>query len=113
MRTGKLAFTLATLALLVAGSILPVSGQDDGATRVWKDKTGTFRLEATLESVSAGKVRLRRNDDGRTIEVALASLADADIEFIKSRAPEIFTEPEKKPLTAAALEAAAKRRRYA
>ena len=47
------------------------------------------------------------------VELADRAATEGDIEFVKSRLPELFKEPEKRFLTAAALENAAQRRRYA
>jgi S1-C subfamily serine protease len=105
--------TLSLLVVVVVACSTAVFAQGDSTTRVWKDKTGSFRLEATLERATADKITLRRKDDGRVIEVNIANLSEADVEFVKSRLPELFREPEKRLLTASALENAAQRRRYA
>ena len=100
---------LAALALHnVAHSQAPSS-----ASRVWKDKSGRFRVEATLESVSTTVVRLRRADNDKVVEVPLTSLSEGDLDFLRKLSPDLFEVPKERIQTASALEAAAKKRRYA
>ncbi len=49
--------------------------------RIWSDRSGRFRLEATLLRVSDDKAILRR-DDGKEISVPLVRLSDSDKEYL-------------------------------
>jgi hypothetical protein len=69
---------------------LPPGGaakKDDAAPpkpRTWTDRTGKFKIVATLVKVVDGKVILKRKSDGKQIAVALEKLGDADQKYIKS-----------------------------
>jgi hypothetical protein len=97
--------------IVIAGSIK--AADDDSGPRVWKDKTGKYRIEATLEKVGDNKVTLWRRDNGAAIEVPLSILSEPDLEYLRRRFPSLFEAPREKLLTAAALEAAAQKRRFA
>lgn len=50
--------------------------------RTWSDASGRFKIEAKLVSQKDGKVKLERTD-GKTIEIELAKLSEADQKYIK------------------------------
>jgi hypothetical protein len=52
--------------------------------RTWTDKTGKFKIQATLVRVEGEKVLLKRAGDGKEIGVALARLSAADHKYLKS-----------------------------
>jgi len=54
-------------------------------TRVWKDASGKFSVEAQYAGLLSGKVRLRKAD-GQEIVIELMKLSDADREWLKARA---------------------------
>jgi len=66
------------------------SGADDesgslrGKARTWTDNTGKFKIEAELLELSNGKVKLRRTD-GKTIEVPVSRLCEADRKLLEDR----------------------------
>ncbi len=111
---------LRLLVLVVVPVLLwvptPLSSQESGPIRrVWKDRTGKFRVEATLEGVTATVVQLKRIDNDLLIEVPLDRLSEEDVAFVRSQSPpeEVAADPETTFRTASALEAAARKRRYA
>jgi hypothetical protein len=59
-------------------------GLASNSTRTWTDATGTFRSEARLVSVAARAVLLRQAD-GAVVEVPLASLSEADLQFVRQQ----------------------------
>lgn len=56
----------------------------DAKPRAWSDKSGKFQVEATFVSLIGGKVRLKRKDNGKTIELELAELSEADRQYVES-----------------------------
>ena len=51
--------------------------------RSWKSAGGNFRVRAKLESVSKKSVKLRRQDNSKTVEVAIAKLSDEDKQYLQ------------------------------
>ncbi len=50
--------------------------------RTWSDATGRFKIEAKLVSQKDGKVKLERSD-GKSIEIELSKLSEADQKYLK------------------------------
>lgn len=78
-----------------ASEVLASESQESkttSATRTWNDKSGEFAVEAELVEVHGESARLRRTQDGKTIEVPVASLSEADQAIIQawqaSRSPQ-------------------------
>jgi hypothetical protein len=65
---------------------LPAGGkaQAPPKVRTWTDRSGKFKLQATLVRVDGDKVLLKRAGDGKEIAVALDKLSDADHKYLKS-----------------------------
>jgi len=79
------------IAALAAGSA------GAGEMRTWTDDSGTFKVEAELVDVQAGRVTLRKAD-GKTIEVRLDRLSATDRAAVeKSRNPFAETRPQPPP----------------
>jgi tetratricopeptide (TPR) repeat protein len=101
--------------LLVAVScavvVLRLAAQESGL-RTWTDKTGSKRLEAELQSASPQSVSLK-GSEGTTFEIAVSNLSEGDLTYLRERFPELYQQPSKGFTTAAALQTAAKKRRYA
>jgi len=68
--------------LIVALSVF-ANGFSDVLAREWTDVTGKYHVEAELAGVIAGTVRLKTSD-GRTIEVPIEKLSEADRQYIDS-----------------------------
>jgi hypothetical protein len=51
--------------------------------RTWRDRTGTFSVDASLVSRTPKKVTLRK-DDGETVDVPLEKLSDEDKQYLDS-----------------------------
>ncbi|MEQ8785378.1 MAG: SHD1 domain-containing protein [Pirellulaceae bacterium] len=75
------ALILAGLFLLLLSTALAA----EEPTRLWRDKTGRFEVEAKLLSHADGKVQLLKND-GRAVTVPLTLLSDADQQYLKNLA---------------------------
>ena len=71
------------LPFLVAVSIAMLATPADAQPRKWADSTGIFHVEAELLGVTSGKVRLK-TVDGRTIDVPLEKLSEADRRYVAS-----------------------------
>lgn len=56
--------------------------------RTWRDSSGKFSVEATLEAINGDQVVLRKRD-GRTISVPIGNLSDQDVGFIEGHANSI------------------------
>lgn len=52
--------------------------------RTWTDRTGKFKIDATLVRVEGDKVVLKRTEGGKEIAVALAKLSEADNKYVKN-----------------------------
>ena len=52
--------------------------------RVWKDKSGKFKIEAQFVDSDGAKVKLQKKD-GATVEVPIEKLCDEDREFLDKR----------------------------
>jgi hypothetical protein len=52
--------------------------------RSWSDRTGKFKLYATLVRVEGDKVVLKRSQGGKEIAVAIEKLCESDQKYIKS-----------------------------
>jgi hypothetical protein len=52
--------------------------------RTWSDKTGKFKLYASLVRVEGDKVVLKRGQGGKEIAVALEKLSEADQKYVTS-----------------------------
>ena len=82
---------LCKVVLLVAGALFFAAGPahlatcsaaDQPRVRTWTDRTGEYQTEASLVDSQDGKVTLKKKD-GTTIKIPLASLSDADREYVK------------------------------
>ncbi len=78
------------LGALVVATCLMISmgmsclGQTpESERREWSDRSGKFRITATLQNVSDDKIELLK-EDGKTISVPLNRLSDSDLAFIKN-----------------------------
>ncbi len=56
--------------------------QTNGGYRIWKDRTGSFSIEAKLLGKDAANVSLQTRD-GKIVNVPREKLSDADIEFLE------------------------------
>ncbi len=70
-------------AMLLA--LLVFTGQALAQVRTWKDSSGKFSVEAEYVSAKAGKVRLRRDEDGKVITIPLERLSDDDRAFVEEQ----------------------------
>jgi hypothetical protein len=52
--------------------------------RTWTDRSGKFKLQATLVRVDGDKVLLKRSSDGKEIAVAFDKLSETDHKYLKS-----------------------------
>ena len=52
--------------------------------RLWTDRTGKFKIKASLVESASDKITLER-DDGKRIQIAIANLSDSDQEFLYNR----------------------------
>ena len=52
--------------------------------RVWKDKSGKFKIEAQFVDSDGAKVKLQKKD-GAMVEVPIEKLCDEDREFLDKR----------------------------
>lgn len=109
----NLRLSVALFLAIVVVAASRVTADEAAPTRVWKDKSGKYRVEAEFVNVTAEKVRLKRRDNGQVVEVPLANLSEGDLGFLRKHAPEVFAGPANKLTTAKELEAAAQKRRYA
>ena len=71
----SLLLTLSILLWLAA----PLAAEE---VRIWKDDTGLFSIEASLEQIEGDTVRLKRTDDGRVITLPISRLSAEDQRFI-------------------------------
>ena len=62
-----------------------VPERKDEVLREWSDSTGTYKVKAYFKSFANGLVKLRRDDDGRLVDVPLDRLSDNDKAWIQSR----------------------------
>ena len=113
MRDSLKDWACAIILLAVGFPAASLAQETAPVRRVWKDRTGKFRVEATLEASTATAVQLRRVDNDKVIEVPLNRLSEEDLEFLRKADPDTFAEPESTIKTATELEAAAQKRRYA
>ena len=58
------------------------AAQSNAQSRVWKDRTGKFKITATYRGIRDGKVVLE-NEQGKEIQVPLEKLADEDAKFAR------------------------------
>ncbi|MEP3929948.1 SHD1 domain-containing protein, partial [Rhodopirellula bahusiensis] len=56
------------------------SESETDAIRIWTDKTGKFKIEASFLAIKDGKLRLK-SADNKTIEVPLAALSEKDADL--------------------------------
>lgn len=68
--------------LLLATPSLAAAAPDEPELRTWKDSTGVFSVEASLVSLTDGKVELKKAD-GTTVSVPLERLSESDQAYIK------------------------------
>ncbi len=54
------------------------------STRTWSDKSGKFQIEAELVAVDGDSATLRKTADDKTVQVPIASLSEADQQFIEA-----------------------------
>lgn len=62
--------------------------------RTWTSRSGQFRVDASLISVEADSVRLRRADDGRMINVPITAVSTADQEYLQALKSQADKKPE-------------------
>lgn len=67
--------------ILASKNVRVIPKPSIGGMRTWSDRTGKFRIEATLDSQAAFDVVLRKTD-GTLIKVPLDKLSDADQEYV-------------------------------
>jgi hypothetical protein len=72
---------LAVLAVLVL-----IGSVSLAATRTWKSSNGQFSIKAELLDYKDGKAQLKKSD-GTIIDVPLASLCEADRQYVKNQFP--------------------------
>lgn len=75
--------TTKTLAALAATSLAIGTFFAPAHARIWTDAKTGRTIEAEFVGVTGDKVQLRRSN-GRTVEVPLAQLSAADLEFVKT-----------------------------
>jgi hypothetical protein len=72
-------------AVLLSGGVLSfaqcAAAADESAARTWSDKSGNFKVTATLVRIDNTNISLLR-DDGKTIALPLEKLSDADQLFV-------------------------------
>jgi hypothetical protein len=56
------------------------TGSGPKKKRIWSDKSGKFKIEASFVEITGGKLRLKK-DDGSEVAVALEKLSEADQEI--------------------------------
>src|SRR5687767_7121902 len=56
----------------------------DSKRRIWKDKSGTYEVEADFVSMAIGQVKLRKLD-GKEIVVPINDLSAEDQDWIRQR----------------------------
>ncbi|WP_437205662.1 SHD1 domain-containing protein [Planctomicrobium sp. SH664] len=76
---------------LVFGLLLFPSSSGAGEIRKWKDSTGKNTIEAELVSRTETKVKLR-GTNGKTYEIEISKLSEADQEFLKAGEANPFQE---------------------
>jgi hypothetical protein len=59
------------------------SSLDAQEMRVWKNKSGKFKIEATFIAATDDSVQIRRADNGKTISVKLEQLSEDDAKYVK------------------------------
>ncbi|MEZ6090694.1 MAG: SHD1 domain-containing protein [Pirellulaceae bacterium] len=52
--------------------------------RTWTSESGRFSVQAQLLDVAAESIRLKRADDGRTIDVPISAISSADRQYLQS-----------------------------
>jgi S1-C subfamily serine protease len=72
-------YRVVALALLIA-----VVSACDLSARTWTDKSGSFRIEATLGAVDKTHAHLKK-PDGTVVKVPLEKLSPADLQFVKKK----------------------------
>ncbi len=85
---------------LLTVTLLAFVGQAAMA-REWTDATGKFKVEAELVKIEDGKVFLKKQSDGATIQVPIARLSAADqahVQSLESPAPELTATDAATPL---------------
>jgi hypothetical protein len=70
-RSTGFAIMLTWLLLFAAGVVV-------AEDRVWTDKTGKYTVKAEFVALADGKVKLKRADNGKIIQVPLSRLREAD-----------------------------------
>ena len=66
------------IAILLCSSLFTNAEE----TRTWKDESGLFSIEASLETIDGDSVKLKRADNGTVINMPIARLSEADRQFI-------------------------------
>ena len=69
-------------ALIVFSLHLPFAAHAE--VRTWKDASGKFEVRAEFIGVQAGRVALKREDNGTTIQIPITSLSKEDQAFLQS-----------------------------
>jgi hypothetical protein len=77
--------TASTMVRLPQGVAAKQASLPPAKPRTWTDRTGKFKIMATLVKVEDGKATLKRKSDGKEISVAVEKLADVDQKYLKSR----------------------------
>jgi hypothetical protein len=65
----------------------PIKEDPTEAIRTFSDRTGKFKVEATVKEYVNGKLKLRRQDNGKVVEVALEKLSESDQYWVKQNFP--------------------------
>jgi len=65
-------------------AVMVLAGVTVAVARTWTDRTGAYSVEAEFVSVQNGQVTLKR-EDGRTVDVPLASLSAKDQAFVRAQ----------------------------
>ena len=73
----------ATRAMKQAKTVTP-SPKRTFEPRVWKSADGAFSVEARFVSLNGRKVKLKRNEDNKLIEIELENLSGVDRDYVES-----------------------------
>ena len=77
---------LLILPVLLTSTLLLTSqqaaGQNENPYRTWRDRTGTYQVEARLVRIDEKEVELERKEDSKTIKVPLDALSSNDRQYL-------------------------------
>ena len=77
---------LLILPVLITSTLLLTSqqaaGQNENPYRTWRDRTGTYQVEARLVRINEKEVELERKEDSKTIKLPLDALSSRDRQYL-------------------------------